>query len=59
MLDNVAEPGELTVRVKGQKIRDQLSLETLFCVAGLRIRERSELVELHDDYRPVMMWALY
>ncbi len=59
VMDNVAEPGEKCEKVKGQRIRDMDSLETIFYDAGFQVHTRSELTLLNDDYRSVMMWALY
>ena len=59
VLDNVATPLLPPKKVKGQQIRKQSDIEAIFREAGLHIFDRQKKVELHEDYYPVMMWALY
>ena len=59
MLDTVADPGETNWPVKGQLIRKERELLQIFDQAGLQVHSSSALTSLHEDYRPVRIWALH
>ena len=58
VLDNLLEPGEEPFQVDGQRVRRREDLEKIFERASLKIVKHSAVVTLHQDFKPVMMWAL-
>lgn len=59
LLDNVLSVGEESVVVKGQQVRAEAELETIFRDAGLIVFARSERQPMPASFRDVVTWALY
>ena len=59
VLDNLLGEHEEANVIKGQRLRTQRQLEVLFSMAGLIIHEQSEVEPMPNNYRDVMLWALY
>ena len=58
LLENVEVEGRKEFLDKGQYIRDRPTIEAMFIKAGLRIVGTPTMVRLHENYKPVMLWAL-
>ena len=59
LLDNIRNELEEPFKNKGQWLRSQKELESLFTKAGLIIFKRSSKIEMPNEYRDIMIWALY
>ena len=59
VLDNVLPEGHESEPVKGQRLRTRSALKAIFKKAGLDTHKESEEVSVHDEYHPIVMWALY
>ena len=59
VLDNLLEEHEVPEVVKGQRLRTKKQLDLIFSLAGLLVHDRSEAQAMPQDYRDVMLWALY
>ena len=59
VLDNILGPEEAPVVHKGQKVRTQEELNSIFVEAGLIIYKRSALEEMPGIFQNVCVWALY
>ena len=59
LLDNVLEPREEPVVIKGQLVRSQGELENIFKEAGLIVHACSGRQSMPHPYRDVVVWALY
>ena len=59
VLDNILDGAEESSVWKGQRLRDQRDLESIFADAGLIVHKRSERMTMPRDNNDVMIWALY
>ena len=59
VFDNILEDLEIPEEYEGQYVRRKEKIEEIFGKAGLIIHKFTEKQELHQDYRSVIMWALY
>ena len=59
VLDNILDGAEESYVWKGQRLRHQRDLESIFADAGLIVHKRSERVTMPQDNNDVMIWALY
>ena len=59
LLDNVRDKLEEPFKNKGQWLRSQEELESLFIRAGLITIKTSPKIQMPHEYRDIMMWALY
>ena len=59
LLDNVLSIGELGSIVKGQLVRSERELESIFSEAGLLVHKRTKREAMLEGFRDVVVWALY
>ena len=57
--DQVCQSDKYCEEEKGQRVRSRLELESIFRAAKLRIHKTGEASKVHNDFLPVMIWALY
>ena len=59
VLDNIAEEDNDGTMVKGQRLRSEAKLESLFEQAGLLIHSKTGRELMPNDHCDVIAWALY
>ena len=59
VLDSVLESYEKSFVNKCQRVRTKGAIKSIFEKAGLIIRSESLVTELHEEFNPVVIWALY
>ena len=59
ILENIRNELEEPFKNKGQWLRSQKELESLFAKAGLIIFKRSPKIEMPHEFRDIMIWALH
>ena len=59
LLDNVLGPGEEVDLVKGQWVRAERELEEIFDEAGVIVHSSSGRQSMPEQFRDVVVWALY
>ena len=59
MLDNVLNDGEEPELVKGQWVRSEQLLESIFAEAGLITYSRTNRQTMPEPFRDVVAWTLW
>ena len=59
VLDNILDGKEKSNEWKGQRLRHQNNLESIFKDAGLIIHKQSERIAMPEPNNDIMIWALY